>query len=184
MKKKTVILVVAKSGVGKDSVIQGLIKKRPNLSQVKSYATRKPRYENEDTHIFITRNMVDKFRDEMIAYTEFHGNIYFATVTQLEENDFYVIDPKGVDFLKELLQQNEEYNNKFNIKTVYIEASVFRRFTRMLKRGDGIVKTIKRLANDRKEFKNFVGDINITNDDFDYTVNMLGLIYNSYKERD
>lgn len=176
MKKKTLFLIVGESGSGKDSIVQELIKDRPELSQIKSYTTRQPRYKEGDTHKFISGDEVWFFKNQMIAYTFFNGNHYFATVEQARQHDFYVIDPKGVNYMRKVLQ--EKYPKEFNIITVNIKTSLPRRFTRMLKRGDGIKKAIQRLINDQKEFEGFVGDYTIVNNNFSDSVEKLNQIYN------
>ena len=160
----TLYVIVGASGGGKDTLVQEFIKAYPNYSQVLSYTTRRHRYDGENTHIFIEKDEVEQYEDEMVAYTNFCGNEYFATSKQLKANDFYVIDPKGINFLNEKLKEYETSN--MNIVTINITASMPRRYMRMRKRGDSLINTIKRLANDRVEFKNFKYNHKITNNNF------------------
>ena len=49
------LLIVGRTATGKDTLREAL-EKHANMTFVKSYATRPRRFENEDTHIFITKN--------------------------------------------------------------------------------------------------------------------------------
>lgn len=85
-------LIIGRTGRGKDTIAKALESR--GLVQLKSYTTREPRYEGEDTHIFITKEEASKYSDK-VARTEINGVEYFATRKQLEESDIYVIDPRG-----------------------------------------------------------------------------------------
>ena len=87
------ILVVARSGRGKDYFADVLESK--GLKVLKSYATRPKRYEDENTHIFITEEELDNYPDK-VAQTVINGHTYFATRKQVEESDVYIIDPRGL----------------------------------------------------------------------------------------
>lgn len=51
-------------------------------------------------HIFISSNEVEKYRNDMIAYTERVNYCSFATKQQILDNDFYIINPTGYYELK------------------------------------------------------------------------------------
>jgi hypothetical protein len=70
------ILIIGRSGSGKDFLARELAKN--GLSQVKSYTTRPPRYEGEDTHIFISAEEASRTEGK-IATTVINGYEYFAT---------------------------------------------------------------------------------------------------------
>lgn len=92
MKKKK-ILVVGRTGSGKSTFADML--KKNGLKSIESYSTRKPRFEGEKGHIFINKDDLDKYKVNVIAWTMINGNEYFATLSQLEENDIYIVDPIG-----------------------------------------------------------------------------------------
>ena len=94
------ILILGRSGRGKDTCAKYLTDKY-GLTQVKSYTTRPKRGENEDTHIFISKEDVSLYEHEMAAYTKIGEYEYFATKTQVQTNDIYVIDPRGLAELKQ-----------------------------------------------------------------------------------
>lgn len=54
-----IILVVGNFGVGKDTFADFMLKYLPESIKIKSFTTREPRFDGEDTHIFTTP---DKFQ--------------------------------------------------------------------------------------------------------------------------
>lgn len=92
-------LIVARTSRGKD-YLRELLESSYNWKFVKSRTTRKPRYEGEDTHIFISREETEATPEsEIIAKTEINGEIYFATKEDLDKADAYIIDPNGIEYL-------------------------------------------------------------------------------------
>ena len=120
------ICIVGRTGSGKDYLAKKLEEK--GLKQIKSYTTRPKRNENEDTHTFITKEEADKITDK-IAVTEINGYEYFATYSQVKENDIYVIDPKGFKVLCENLKDEK-------MIVVYVKADNEERKKRAIKRSD------------------------------------------------
>ena len=175
-------LICGSSGSGKDTLVQEFIKRNTEYSQIISYTTRKPRYDGENTHIFITEDEVEQYRNQMIAYTFYNNHHYFATVDQLRKHNFYVVDPKGVEYLKTRAQ--ELRLTDIDIIPIHIQVSLPRRFTRMRKRGDSYVNTIKRLVNDHKEFKNFRSEFVIENKNFKEALSDLDFLVTSFENFD
>lgn len=99
-----IVLIVGDFGVGKDTVAdlllsQSLTHKSNSYSfqKILSYATRKPRYEGEDTHIFTSKEEFLKF-DDLVACTKIDDNYYGARFSQFdtEKINLYCVDDKGV----------------------------------------------------------------------------------------
>lgn len=140
---KPLFLFVGRSASGKTTIANKLAETYGYV-QVQSYTTRKPRFENETGHIFVTE---DEFENlgELAAYTYYNGNHYGTTFEQLDAADIYVIDVPGVESLLEKLK-----NDKRPIDIFYFDVSVYNRITRMLERGDKDAMIVSRLLEDEK----------------------------------
>lgn len=156
-KKRPFIILVGKSGSGKNYIIKKIQEKYPFIKEVLSSTTREPRYKGEDTHKFVSEEqyLKDKEKGNLIAYTFFQGNHYYATKDDLKDCDIYILDPDGV---KSFEQTNyyDIFSNKNSIGreiiVVYLYCSFIKRLYRLIKR-DGIKKGIKRIIYDHKKFK-------------------------------
>lgn len=141
------ILLVGKSGSGKTTVANYL-EDNYKMNAVQSYTTRKPRYEGETGHTFITYDEYMKLPNK-VATTYFDEHYYCATQEQCETSYVYVIDPHGVQSFKNNYDGNKPY------KIVYLDVDWFTRLKRMIKRGDSFVSAMKRIIHDRKAFEDF-----------------------------
>lgn len=154
---KSIVLVLGASGSGKDYLVDKVCKEY-NRKKVVSYTTR-PRRDNEspNSHIFVTDEEFDKLTD-IVAYTEFNGYRYCATQQQIDDADFYTIDPRGLENFK------KNYKGNKLIESVFIDCPTVERFLRMKKRykdsKTGTVKAMERIINDRKEFKDIEEKVN------------------------
>ena len=150
----TIFLIVGESGSGKTTLVSSL-EKQKKLKSIQSYTTRKPRYEDEYGHIFISENEFNLL-EGIVGYTEYNGNKYCATPQQVEENDLYVIDIDGVDFFRNAYKGNK------SVRVIYIKSDIGTRFDRMVERGekDGLTHSqasdiaIDRIKNDVMAFRN------------------------------
>jgi guanylate kinase len=74
-----IFIISGPSGVGKDTIIKGILKKYPDFIMVPSYTTRPPRKSNEvGNRIFVTKK---EFKDmikagEMIEWQKVHNHYY------------------------------------------------------------------------------------------------------------
>ena len=151
-----IFLIVGCSGSGKTTITERLEQKY-GLKSIQSYTTRKPRYDGETGHIFISDEEFDKLTD-MVAYTEFAGNRYCATAEQVENNDLYIIDPKGVDFFMKAYKGNK------TPKIIFISSNLTTRYERMVGRAEtkgkshqeAIESSLTRIVNDAGEFYDYI----------------------------
>lgn len=129
MKKKQIFLIVGRSGVGKSSIVKAVCD-ITGMTCVKSYTTRPKREDEKDhtDHIFISEEEVEKYRDDMAAWTEIEGNQYFTTKEVLKNADFYIIDPVGIQKLKNTCW------DEFDFQVVYIRTSQDKAFERTKER--------------------------------------------------
>lgn len=136
-------LFVGKSSSGKTTVASKL--ETMGFRQVCSYTTRKPRYEGEIGHRFVSSKEFDNL-GELAAYTLYDGFRYGVTFEQLNECDIYVIDVPGV---KTLLEKCKNYNR--SIRVIYFDATTYNRIIRMINRGDSNAQVVSRLLQDEKD---------------------------------
>jgi len=144
------------SGSGKTTITEQLEQKY-GLKSIQSYTTRKPRYDGETGHIFISDEEFDKLTD-MVAYTEFARNRYCATAEQVEDNDLYIIDPKGIDFFI------KSYKGSKTPKIIFISSNLTTRYERMVGRAEtkgkshqeAIESSLTRIVNDAEEFYDYI----------------------------
>lgn len=163
------ILIVGKSGSGK-STLQNILVRKYGFKDVQSYTTRPKRFDNETGHIFVTKEEFDALENK-VAYTEFNGYEYCATKEQLDKSNIYIIDPKGIEILK------QNYDGKF-LFIVYLNADENTCRERMIFRGDDKEKVEERIEHDREAFRNVTYDCNL--DASCIMSNMLESFYNVY----
>jgi len=138
-----IILLIGKSGSGK-STIADILNKDYGLKILQSYTTRKKRTPKETGHIFVTESQFKEL--DLVANTYFDENYYGASVDQIEENDVYIIDKKGVETIRYL------YHGDKQLVPIYIKTSDKTRETRMKLRGTPPDEICKRLKNDEHMF--------------------------------
>lgn len=150
-----IFLIAGRTGAGKDYFTEKLIKQYsilyPNktpLVQLKSYATRPKRTDNEDTHIFIKPEDATSYTDK-IASTIIGDYEYFATASQVKNSDIYIIDPNGIDNLTKNMP-----DETFQIIYIYAEDD------------DRKMHAISRADNKISEEKIFIDRDNAENEQF------------------
>lgn len=77
----TILIISGPAGVGKDTIIKGIIKKHPEFVMVKSYTTRPPRESDEAGNRFFVsekefKEMIKK--GEMIEWQKVHDKWYYG----------------------------------------------------------------------------------------------------------
>lgn len=142
MMNKPLFLFVGKSASGKTTIANML--EENGYSQIASYTTRPPRYEDEKEHTFISEEEYDKL-ENIMAETHYNGYRYCTTLEQIKDADIYVVDPPGVSTLID----NYDKVGRF-IYVIYFNASVYNRVQRMLGRGDSDTQIVGRLLQDEQ----------------------------------
>lgn len=144
---RPLICIVGRSGAGKNYIAHRL--EMLGYSSVRSYTTRAIRAndpKDKDTHIFITPDRVEDYKDDIVASTTFNGNFYFSTRKQMNENDIYILDIAG---LRELRQT---YKDK-DIVSIFLDCNDEILKERMTKRGDSEQAIADRIQNDAIMFR-------------------------------
>lgn len=180
--KERIICLVGKSGSGKTTIAKELEKLDYNI--IKSYTTREPREEGEWGHIFIDDFEMDGkdiisfdagiqyYQENMIAFKELYGEVYFATKRQYqgEGTSIYVVDPDGAEQVRKNVKDAE-------VLTMFLMADRENRYDRLhgresLLNGELTIHDIKnrvqniykRLNKDEEIFKtckcDYVVDVN------------------------
>lgn len=140
-----IFCLVGKSGSGKTTIANKLFDQY-GYTQIASYTTRPPRTENDTDHVFVSQEVYDNLSDK-VAFTHFGDYDYCATKEQVDNANLYVIDPFGLEQLKQL------YNGDKKIKSIYIHTPMEICLDRMRRRGDNEDKIWERLRHDDSAFK-------------------------------
>lgn len=147
---KPLIALVGVSGSGK-TTLANKASKMFGLTVLKSYTTRPPRENDEadaSSHEFCTMQEAAFIaeNDKIVAKNWFNGFFYFATQSQVDVADIYVIDVQG---LKDLYRN---YHGK-PIISIFLDVDSSIAADRMSKRGDSDEAIFERLRHDSEAFK-------------------------------
>lgn len=151
MNKNPLLLLIGPSGSGKTTIANRLEEKY-GLTQIRSYTTRPKRSETEDNHTFITEEEFMILKN-LMAYTEYNGYRYCATLKQIEDCDIYVVDVPGV----RTLMKNYKGNKKIIAVCLKVDEQVA--LDRMEQRGDSMFQRYQRLKTDDKEFDGYIAHV-------------------------
>ena len=138
------ILLVAKSGSGKDYLVSTL-----KMRTVVSHTTRFPRPgEIDGVHKHFHPTDVT-LPDDVITQTFFAGNRYWVSERDLCGKDVFIIDVAGVRALMQ--KYGERFDKIFDV--VQLQCPWYRRAYRMFIRGESVSFIIHRLYHDHFAFK-------------------------------
>ena len=163
-KEHVLLCIIGKSASGKDFLTNKLCE-RTGLKQIISYTTRERRANEGDTHIFISDEEYQQLQDDsqIAAFTQIGPYKYCCTVEQLYENDLYVIDYRGLQYLRELNLPN------LRLVTVFINVpDDVREYRALNQRKGDKAKFRARSFAEREQFREM-----LKNADFDYSVSNL-----------
>ncbi|MDP4143890.1 MAG: AAA family ATPase [Bacillota bacterium] len=144
---KKIFLIIGQSGSGKSTICESLEKKY-GYKLLRSYTTRKPRYEGEEGHIFITKEKyeLDKSAGRVIAHVYYDNNHYYTTRDILKQSDLYIVEKAGVEYLKKEI-------NDIKFIVILITAEEKLRIHRMKNRGNNDEEIASRIQRDKNLFK-------------------------------
>lgn len=155
---KKVIAICGKSGSGKDSILKGVLNKKPEVfAPIVSYTTR-PKREGEiegvDYYFITSEQMASKIMNgEMLEATSFNGWVYGTSIDSLKDDkvNIGVYNLEGLEYLI-------ENKNEIDSLIFYIDASNKIRLLRSLNREENpdIDEIIRRYGTDKTDFLDFV----------------------------
>lgn len=147
-----IICIVGKTSSGKDSVVR-ILKEKYGIDMVVSYSTAPKRDDQIEGvhHYFISSEEMARIlkEEKVIAYSKTkRGTEYCATLKTLykEPNLTYIIDPAGIECLKE---------NNIEFISIYVDCSNKEIVLRGSKRGDSIIKLTERLTDETEIFDGY-----------------------------
>ena len=151
--KHKVFLFIGRTASGKSTLSKAVANKL-GLNILKSYTDRPMRdgetVESAD-HVFVSEEYADWLlaNEKVIAYTDSIGDGYrrFATLNQLLESDIYIIDPVGVDYLKNNLNNNDIEFVEIYIRVPYTDIQTYAKT-----RGDNFELFLERYKHESEQF--------------------------------
>lgn len=144
---QAIILICGKSGVGKTTIADELAKKY-KLKVLKSYTTRQPRNESDDSHTYVDAAQFAELRKDMVAISSRDNELYGATNAQVDENHIYVIDYDGIQMFKQYYTGNK----KVFIFNIFADNDTV--VKRIMNRSDDKEKMFVRALNDAQKQNN------------------------------
>lgn len=143
-----IICLVGESGSGKSTIVECL--EREGYNYIKSYTTRPKRSENENGHIFVDESFFKNYyenkavKENLIAYTEFHGYRYWSTESQYKGKgiSIYTVEPSGAVELKKIIKD-------CIVIVIYLKVDAQERLKRMEK-DRGREQALKRFYHDNE----------------------------------
>lgn len=153
MKKIKIIALYGPSGVGKDTILKGVIQRAGDLVHPIVSCTTRPQRGNEtegvDYYYLTPHQFYDKIvNNEMLESTEFNGWFYGTSYDSLDPNkvNIGVFNPDGIDILKQ--------DNRIELITFRITAKDKIRLLRQLNREEepDVEEIIRRYKVDKEDF--------------------------------
>ena len=150
--KKTILCTVGRTGSGKNYISE-------RLSTILDYPlvvshTTRPKRDNETNgveHWFDTKSEFDNLmqNNTVIAYTKIGEYEYCALLEDIGDNAIYIIDPHGIEYLK------QNFKNQINLKIIYIYCDEYIRRARASTRSDFKTKWEQRNKDEDAQFTEF-----------------------------
>ena len=142
------IILVGASASGKTEIAKILARKY-GIAKAITHTTRDMREgeRNGIDYFFVSKDEFASLakQNAFVETTLYNGNNYGCSKSQVNDDKAVIVDPNG---LKSFLALNDP-----RVITFYIEADESTRYQRMLSRGDSIANALKRIENDKKDFK-------------------------------
>ena len=148
---KTLFCVLGRTGTGKDSIVDQVCK-LTGMSKVKSFTTRPQPPHHPPPPPPPPPHEVEKYKKDIAAYTKIGDVEYFATVQQVIDADFYIIDPKG---FYDFLSRWDLTAHPMRIVTIYITVPEGMQMFMLTGRGDDKEVSKQRILAENEQFEKF-----------------------------
>lgn len=166
-------IIIGPSGVGKNSVIDVLMKRHPNLQYLKAVTTRVKRKGERDAYIHVSKEEFEKMIKEGVffEYENVHADLMYGTRRSALEQ----IKLGAKNYIKDLDVNGaikvQKYLGKENCKTVFLDAPNNVLYQRLKGRGESteMIKVRMERYDMERKFKNKF-DVCIENIDLNTTV--------------
>ena len=148
-------LVIGRTASGKTYLVHKAAEKL-GIRVVKSFTTRPPRpgeEENGDHYFVDSKENNINTKNNIVAYTEINGYKYWTTKDELDRCDIYVIDPNGVEYLK------EQCGDDYVFVEIYVVAPKKIRKRRYISRGGSWFGFIMRQIKENTRFTNYANNL-------------------------
>lgn len=152
MNKKTIVAIAGRTSSGKDYIAK-------RLSTILDYPlvvshTTRPIRSNETNgveHWFDSKEEFQNVLDNqtVIAYTKIGEYEYCALLEDIGDNAIYIIDPHGIEYLK------QNFKEQINLKIIYIYCDEYIRRARASTRSDFKTKWEQRNKDEDAQFTEF-----------------------------
>ena len=152
MNNYKILAIIGEAGTGKDTIMNKVLKKNPNLHEIVSCTTRPPREKEKNgvNYHFLTHEEFTKkiLNNEMLEATVFNNWCYGTSYDSLDVNkvNIGVFNPAGIEALM-------EHKNIF-IVCYYVRAADKQRLLRQLNREENpdVKEIIRRFSADNLDF--------------------------------
>jgi len=188
-RKSRAIVVSGPSGVGKDTIINEIMKRHPD-SFIKniSYTSRDPRGQEQrdvDYHFKTIQEMKNMIEEKkLLEYSKAGENIYGSSTEYLDEATrlgkvlIFNIDVFGAESIQKYVKESKKEGKKLNVKYIFIRPKdINTLYTRLKNRGteneEQIQKRINRATTEINKADTMKFDIDVINDNLQDSISIV-----------
>lgn len=118
-----IYLIIGRTATGKDTL--GHFLEDEGIKQIVSKTTRNKRDNEEDTHIFVSKEEYENDKENILIETEIDENKYYITKDMLKDDHYYIIDPNSAKKLIKITPTISYYIFYLNVEDEKIRQERF-----------------------------------------------------------